>query len=116
MAGLDLGEIQHIVYQLQQLITGAMNDVGMPDLLVVEVARAVLTQLIAEDENAVERRAQLVGHIGEALGFVEISYCQLVGLPSRATLGRLSVTLIDGPRLRQQLGRASFRQRMTKVY
>ena len=40
------------------------------DLLVREVARRVLGQLLAEDEDRVQRRAQLVRHVGQELGLV----------------------------------------------
>ena len=73
VAGFDLGQIQHIVDQLQQLVPGPMDDVGMPDLFVVEVAGAVLSQLIAEDQD-VERRTQLVGHVGEEFRLVAVGH------------------------------------------
>ena len=45
-----------------------------------EVARRVLGQLLAEDQDRVQRRAQLVGHVREELGLVLRSERQLGGL------------------------------------
>ena len=36
----------------------------------VQVAVGIVGELLAEDQDAVERRAQLVRHVGEELGFV----------------------------------------------
>ncbi len=35
-----------------------------------QIAVRILSQLLAQDENTVERRAQLVGHVGEEFRFV----------------------------------------------
>src|SRR5262245_54631945 len=47
-----------------------MDRLGELGLLGREVAAGVFRQLVREDEKAVERRSQLVRHIGEKLGFV----------------------------------------------
>ncbi len=101
VAGFDLGQIQHIVDQLQQLVPGPMDDVGMPDLFVVEVAGAVLSQLIAEDQDAVERRTQLVGHVGEEFRLVAVGHRELIGLFAQPPLGSLAMADIDDHRLYQ---------------
>ena len=45
-----------------------------------EVALGVLAELVGEDEQAVERRAQLVRHVGEELGLVLGGEGELLGL------------------------------------
>ncbi len=45
-----------------------------------QVAVGVLAQLIGEDQQAVERRAQLVRHVGQELGLVLRGQRQLLGL------------------------------------
>src|SRR5260363_261372 len=47
-----------------------MNGAGEFDLLHGEVAVGVFGQLLAQDQDAVERRAQLVRHVGQELGLV----------------------------------------------
>ena len=103
VARFDLGKIQHIVDQLQQFMAGAVNDVGMPNLFLVEVARTVLPQLIAENKNAVEWCAQLMGHVGEKFGLVAVGHGQLIGLITQAALSSLAMADIDDYRLNQLL-------------
>ena len=43
---------------------------GELDLLGRQVARRVVRELLAEDQDRVERRPQLVRHVGEELGLV----------------------------------------------
>ncbi len=80
VASFDLGQVKHVIDQLQQIMTGPMHDIGVANLLLGQVARRVLSQLIAQDENTVERRAQLVRHVGEELGFVPVGGHQLICL------------------------------------
>ena len=57
---LDLGQVQDVVDQLQQVRAGRVDDVGVLDLLGGEVPARVLRQQPGQDEQAVQRRAQLV--------------------------------------------------------
>jgi hypothetical protein len=50
------------------------------DLLRLQVAAGVLAELVGQDQQAVERRAQLVRHVGEEFGLVLRRQRQLLGL------------------------------------
>ncbi len=69
-AGFDLGQIQNIVDQAEQVGTGVMNGAREFDLLVGQIALGVFRQKLGEDQKAVQRRAQLVAHIGHEFGLV----------------------------------------------
>ena len=56
--------------RFKQIGAGAVDGAGELDLLRRQIAVRVLGELLAEDEDAVERRAQLVRHVGEELGLV----------------------------------------------
>ena len=67
----------------------------------------VVGQLLAEDEDRVERRAQLVGHVGEELGLVLGGEGQLGGLFLQRAAGLLDLAVLPldlGVLLGQQLG------------
>ena len=66
-ARLDLRQVENVVDQHQQVVAGRVDRLGELGLLRREVAVGVLRQLIGEDEQAVERRAQLVRHVGQEL-------------------------------------------------
>ena len=57
-----------------------MNRLGVLDLPGLEVALRVLRELIGQNEQRIERRAQLVRHVCEELGFVFGRERQLFGL------------------------------------
>ena len=101
--GLDLGQVQHIVDQLQQVTARPMHDVGMLGLFLGQVASAVLPQLVAENQDAVERRAQLMGHVGKEFRLVAVGQNQLLGLVTQALLGRFALADIDDHRLHQRI-------------
>ena len=69
-AGFDLRQIEDVADQVEQVGAGAVDGAGEFDLLGRQVAVRVVGELLAEDQDAVERRAQLVRHVGEELGLV----------------------------------------------
>jgi hypothetical protein len=76
-ARFDLRQVQDVVDQREQVGAGRMDVSGELHLLQVEVALVVLRQLLAEDQDRVQRRAQLVRHVGQELGLVLGGECQL---------------------------------------
>ena len=64
LAGLDLGEVEHVVDEAQQVLAGLVHRIGEAALL--RVQRRVVQQL-GHAEDAVHRRANLVTHGGEEL-------------------------------------------------
>ena len=79
-ARLDLGEVQDVVDQGQQLLAARLDDVRELDLLGREVPLRVVAQLLRQDQQAVERRAEFVGHVGQELALVFGRESQLLGL------------------------------------
>ena len=79
-AGFDLREIENVVDEVQQVGAGRVDVARELDLLGRQVARDVFGQLLAEDQDRIERRPQFVGHIGQELGLVLRGQRQLGGL------------------------------------
>ena len=69
-AGFDLRQVENVGDQVQQIGAGAVNGAGKLDLLRRQVAFGIVGELLAEDQDAVERRAQLVRHVGQELRLV----------------------------------------------
>ncbi len=67
---LDLGEIEDVADQVQEVSTGAMDGSGKLDLLERQIAVGIFGELLAQDQDAVERGPQFVRHVGEEFGFV----------------------------------------------
>ena len=63
----------------EQIVAGGVNRPGELDLSAGEVAFAVLGKLIGKDQQAVERRAQLVRHVGQEFGLVLRGEGKLLG-------------------------------------
>jgi len=76
----DLGEVEDVADQVEQVGARAMNGPCELDLLAGQIAVGVFGQLLAEDQDAVERRAQLVRHVGQEFGLVFRRQRQLGGL------------------------------------
>jgi hypothetical protein len=57
-----------------------VNGTGELDLPGRQVAVGVVAELLAQDQNAVERRAQLMRHVGQEFGLVLGGQGQLGGL------------------------------------
>ena len=69
-AGLDLGKVEDVADQIQQVGAGAVDGAGEFDLLARQIAVRVFGELLAEDQYAVQRRAQLVRHVGQEFRLV----------------------------------------------
>ena len=66
----DLREIEDVVDQVQEVVPGSVDGLGVFHLPWIQVPRRVLRKLIREDQEAVERRPELVRHVREELGLV----------------------------------------------
>ena len=69
-ARFDLRQVENVADQVEQVGAGAMNGAGEFHLLGRQVAVGVFGQLLAQDQDLVQRRAQLVRHVGQELGLV----------------------------------------------
>ena len=69
-AGLDLGEIENVADEVQEVGAGAVDGAGEFDLLAREVAVRIVGELLSQDQDRVQRRAQLVAHIGQEFRLV----------------------------------------------
>ena len=70
LAGLHFGEIENFIDQMQQVDARAVNRAGVFEILVGERAAFVLAQHLGQHQEAVQRGAQLVGHVGQEFRFV----------------------------------------------
>src|SRR5580704_3629463 len=66
----NLREIENVADQVQQVSSGTVNRARKFDLLWGEVMVRVLTELLAQDENRIQRSPQLVGPVREELRLV----------------------------------------------
>ncbi len=69
-AGLDLREVEDVADEVEKIGARRVNGAGELDLLAGQIVVRILGELLAEDQDAVERRAQLVRHVGQELGLV----------------------------------------------
>ena len=79
-ARLDLREVENVGDQVEEVGAGAVNRARELDLFGREVLLRVIGELLAENQNAVQRRAQLVRHVGQELRLVLRGQRELFGL------------------------------------
>ncbi|CAM5596205.1 hypothetical protein KAURM247S_05187 [Kitasatospora aureofaciens] len=94
LAGLDLGQVEDVVDELEQVGAGGVDDAGVLDLLGGQVPGGVLGEQLGQDEQAVERRAQLVAHVGQELRLVLRGQRQLVGALLQFLAGLLDLQVL----------------------
>ena len=83
LAGLDLGEVEHLVDEAEQVRAGAVHALQRLQRLLRAEARRVGDHHLGQPDDGVERRAQLVAHAGDELRLV------------LARLGELTVLVLD---------------------
>ena len=93
-AGFDLRQIENVADQIEQVGAGAVDGAGELDLFAGQVAFRVVGELLAEDQDRIERRAQLVRHVGEEFGFVLRRQRELGGLFFQRAAGLLDFLIL----------------------
>ena len=94
-AGLDLGEVEDVVDQAQQVRARAVDRAGELDLPGGEVGVRVLGEQPRQQQQRVQRGAQLVAHVGQELGLVLAGLGELLGLLLHAAPGRVDLDVLD---------------------
>ena len=69
LPGLDLRQIENVVDQSQQVPAGAFDLLQVADRLFVVPVGGILLQNFAVADDRIERRAQLMRHVGEEARF-----------------------------------------------
>ena len=87
LAGLDLGQVEDVVDQGQQVVARCVDGLRVLHLVGAQVARLVVCQQLGQDQGGVERRAQLVAHVGQELALVLAGQLQFAGLVRHGALG-----------------------------
>ncbi len=77
LARLDLGQIEDVVDQVEQVPAAPQNVLDMALLILPEGAEAGIEEQLREADDGVERRAQLVRHVGEEFAFHRAGALQL---------------------------------------
>src|ERR1700733_6577708 len=72
-ARLDFRQVENVADEVEKIGAGAVNRAREFDLLRRQVAVWVVGKLLSENEDAVQRRAQLVRHVGKEFRFVLLS-------------------------------------------
>ncbi|KFB67338.1 MAG: hypothetical protein CAPSK01_003256 [Candidatus Accumulibacter vicinus] len=72
LAGLDLRQVEDVVDQRQELVAALVDDARRLDFIVIEVTGRILGQMPGQDQNAVQRCAQFMRHVGQELRFVTV--------------------------------------------
>ena len=69
-ARLDLRQVQNVADEVEQVGAGAVDGLRELDLAAAQVLVRILRELLTQDEDAVQRRTQLVRHVGQELRLV----------------------------------------------
>ena len=80
LAGLDLGEVEDVVDQGHEMPSRGEDVVEVLGLLVIDLAVQLLPQDLRETADRVQRRPQLVRHVGQELRLVAARGFELTGL------------------------------------
>ena len=80
LPGLDLGQVEDVVDQRQQVVARGEDVLEVLRLLLVELAEELLAEHLREADDRVQRRPQLVRHVGQELRLVPARRLELAAL------------------------------------
>ncbi|CDP51104.1 hypothetical protein [Devosia sp. DBB001] len=78
LAGLDLGDIEDVVDHGEQVLAGGADLLEIGNLLAAPIELGLFEQELGIAEHGIERRAQLMAHLGEELGLGAIGALGIV--------------------------------------
>ncbi|MNZ62523.1 hypothetical protein D3C78_806480 [compost metagenome] len=87
LAGLDSGNVEDVIDQVEQVVARRVDRLGVLHLFGTEVLLGVLGQQFGQDQRTVQRCAQLMGHVGQELGLVLARTLQFFGTLFELGLG-----------------------------
>ena len=90
LAGLNLGQIEHVIDESEQVPAVGLKAFEYAQHLLGRLAVSAICHQFGIAKNGIERRAQLVTHIGEELRFV---------LARLFELAALILDLVEQPRI-----------------
>ena len=93
--GFDLRQIEDVVDEIEQIVARRLDGAGELDLFVREIALRVVAQQLGQDQQRVERRAQLMGHVGQEVRLVAAGLLQLPRLQLHGRAGAGQVVALD---------------------
>ena len=93
-AGLDLREVQDVVDQREEVLAGGVDRLGELGLLAGQVPIGVSRELVRQDQEAVERRPELVRHVRQELRLVLRGERQLPRLLLEREAGLLDLLVL----------------------
>src|SRR3546814_5054550 len=79
-AGFDLGQVENVVDEVEEVRSRRMDRPRELGLLLVEVALRIVGEELREDQQRIQWRAKLVTHVREEFGFVFGGERKLLGL------------------------------------
>ena len=74
LPGLDLRQVENVVDQSQQVPAGTLDPLQVFDRLLVVLVGGILLEDLAVADDRIERRAQLVAHVGEEARFGPVGF------------------------------------------
>ena len=80
LPGFDLRQIEDVVDEREQVAARTVDRLRKLDLFVVEVVARILSKELRQDQEAVQRSAELVRHVCKELRLVLRAQRQLFGL------------------------------------
>ncbi len=93
-AGFDLRQVENVGDEVEQIGSSAVDGARELNLLAAEIAFRVVAELLAQHQNAVERRTQLVRHVRQELRFVLRGERQLLGFLFQGAAGLLDFLVL----------------------
>src|SRR6266853_6249393 len=106
-ARFDLGQIENIVDEGKKIRASGIDGLRVIDLFGLEIFACVVREQLRQDQQAVQRRAQFVRHVGQELGLVARRERELLGffLERSFRLLDFPILVFDLPHLlRKKLG------------
>ena len=93
-AGFDLGKVQDVADQIEQIGSRPVDGAGKFYLLRGEIASRIFTELLPQNQDAIQRRAQFMRHVRQELRFVFGGQRQLLGLALKRAARLLNLLVL----------------------
>ena len=75
--GLDLGQVEDVVDERQEMLAGGVDVLGVIELFFVELAEHTFDEHLGKADHGIQRGAQFMRHVGQEVRLVLVGQLQL---------------------------------------
>ena len=100
MSRLDLRQVENVVDESQQIVARRLYRLSVAHLFLAQATLGIVGKELREDQQRVQRRPELVRHVGQEIGFISARLFELLSPDPHDLVGAFKIVSLAFEQLR----------------